>query len=52
MSVYSIDVDTIPLKLIKLSAEILAKPLKLAINCSLNQVVISLDKGKPKSTTF
>ena len=53
----AVGVDTIPPKLIKIGAEIIAEPLMQAINCSLRQgifpdnakvaSVVLLDKGKP-----
>ena len=53
----AVDVDTIPPKLIKIGADIIAEPLTQAINCCLCQgifpentkvvSVVPLDKGKP-----
>ena len=52
-----VGVDTIPQKLIKIGADIIAEPLMQAINCSLRQGIFQdnakivfdapLDKGKP-----
>ena len=53
----AVGVDTIPPKLIKIGADIIAEPLTQAINCCLRQVifpdnakiasVVPVDKGKP-----
>ena len=50
----AVGVDTIPPKLIKIGADIIAEPLTQAINCCLRQgifpevaSVVPLDKGKP-----
>ena len=58
----AVGVDTIPPKLIKIGADIIAEPLTQAINCCLRQgifpenakvaSVVPLDKGKPDKYLF